>query len=354
MTIIHKTPGLIPLEAFTVMGLSAKPNSSNPIGRFGTGLKYSIAVLLRMNLSVTLFIGRTEYVFYRVDRKFRSQDYQGIRMKKRKGLASKWTYHDLPFTTSYGRDWELWQVCRELHSNTLDEKGVSYRLAEDAVVRGEEDYTLFVIEGAAYDDVFFSRDTIFLPDGLTVRTTSETIQVLNKPSKHIYYRGMRVMDLRQDAQFTYNFLESIDLTEDRTIKYPSIIEARIVGFMQESEDSSFLSKAVRSPAKNSYEATISHHTGYSTGLSYARLGKAYMAAAKDSSNPTAKKIWDEQQPTVRANRRLTLIVPRDVQDFEVAQLVEAVTGIWPTAKLFDEAGLSLLREDEDSGKSLPF
>ena len=37
--IVHRTPGLLDPQAITVMGLSAKPNSTSPIGQFGTGLK---------------------------------------------------------------------------------------------------------------------------------------------------------------------------------------------------------------------------------------------------------------------------------------------------------------------------
>lgn len=294
--VIHRTSGLIPVEAFTIAGLSAKPNSGNPIGKFGTGLKYSIAVLVRMDIKVTVFIGQTEYVFYKKKRQFRGQDYFAIRMKKRHAFGP-WSYHEMPFTTEYGKYWELWQVFRELHANTLDEDGKTY-LSELKDLMLNKDETCFIIEDSRYVDVYHERDRIFLPDGLDVRNDSTSIQVIDRPSQHIYFRGLRIMDLKKPAQYTYNFLENVDLTEDRTAKWPHMVEGRIVGMMQESEDEAFLEKVVSSPAEDSYERGLNHSGGYTSGWSSPRLSPRYLAAAKSSKNVTAKEVWNKQQPTI--------------------------------------------------------
>lgn len=333
--VVHSTPGLIPIEAFTVMGLSAKPSSTNPIGRFGTGLKYAIAVLVRMDIKVTLFIGLEEYIFYKVPAKFRGQDYHSIRMKKRKGPFARWTYHTLPFTTQYGRDWVLWQVFRELEANTRDEQGSSYLWNDSAPAQPLAGRTLFVIEGSAYIDAFLERDKIFLPDGASVRTDSENIQVLNRPSKHIYFRGMRVMDLKHEAMFTYNFLQDIDLTEDRTVKHPFMVEALIVGYMQESNDRAFIQAAVAKPKQDSFERHVSHATAY-TGTYYStpKPSSTYVAAAKESPNPTAKEVWNQQQPTVPTSIHFTVEIPKPsltVQEWAV--IASTLEMLHPDAKI---------------------
>jgi len=61
--IIHETPGLLDTRSFTTFGINAKPNAKSPIGMFGTGLKYSIAVLMRQALKVTVWIGDQPYEF---------------------------------------------------------------------------------------------------------------------------------------------------------------------------------------------------------------------------------------------------------------------------------------------------
>lgn len=345
--VVHRTPGLIPIEAFTIAGLSAKPNSTNPIGRFGTGLKYAIAVLVRHGIKVTLFIGQHEYVFYKKEGIFREANVTFLRMKRRKGILATWTYHDLPFTTQYGRDWELWQAFRELHANTLDEGGTTY-LATSVAPNGIglepwDEETLFIIEDSRYVDTFLDMDRIFLPDGARERSGPEGIQVLDRPSKHIYYRGMRVMDLSEKSLYTYNFLEDIDLTEDRTAKYPGLIQARIVGMLQESEDPILLEKTVARPPADSYEGRLGHHIGYSgRSYGYASPGKYYLEAARKSTNPTAKKVWNEKQPTVPAFTTLTIKVPKpELSEYALTLLLEAVELIHPDAKLTNNLGQSV-------------
>lgn len=331
--VIHRTPGLIPIEAFTIAGLSAKPNSITPIGKFGTGLKYSIAVLVRMDIKVTVNIGHTQYVFYKKQRQFRGQDYFAIRMKKRHGLLGKWSYHELPFTTEYGKYWELWQVFRELHANTLDEGGETFQTT-DASTFPEAEQTLFVIEDSRYVDVFHDMDRIFLPDGLKVRNDSQAIQVIDRPSKHIYFRGLRIMDLKKEAQFTYNFLENVDLTEDRTAKWPHMLESRIAGMMQESNDEAFIERTVSNPKKDSFERTISHSSGYSTSWSPAVPSPVFLRAAKESPNVTAKEIWDGAQPTVTSAAQVQITIPKPyLSKEEVGKLVEVARSIHPDSNI---------------------
>lgn len=328
--VIHRTPGLIPIEAFTVAGLSAKPNSNSPIGKFGTGLKYAIAVLVRMDISVTVFIGQTEYVFYKTKKQFRGKDYEAIRMKKRSGLMAKWSYHDMPFTTEYGKYWELWQVFRELHANTLDEDGMTFAGERNHQVMPPNE-TWFVIEDSRYVDVYHERDRIFLPEGKVVRE-DEAIQVIDKPSNYIYFRGMRVMDLKKPAQYTYNFLEDVSLTEDRTVKWPHMVEARIVGFMQECEDKAFIRKTVATPPKDSYEGSLHHGTGYASGWSPARLGTVYLEAAKNSTNITAKEVWDGAQPTVPSAVLMEVKIPKPgISETERQTLYDIITSCYGDA-----------------------
>jgi hypothetical protein len=62
--LVFETPGLIDLRAFTVMGFNAKPATENPIGYFGTGLKYAISVLCRLGTKPVVWIGQDKYTFY--------------------------------------------------------------------------------------------------------------------------------------------------------------------------------------------------------------------------------------------------------------------------------------------------
>lgn len=257
--VVFRTPGHIPIEAFTMVGVNSKPSTTNPIGFFGTGLKYAVAVLLRLGCKVTVFIGQTEYVFEVKTEDFRGKEFQFVYLKKRNGHF--WNKPvKLPFTLEYGKTWEVWQAYRELHSNTLDENGAIEEFAypEDwendkvrewsaygVCVKSEE--SLLIVEGEIFLQAYYDRYKTFLQDGLRVRNSTDYIQVIDKPSRHIYYRGMRVYDLPDDklSKQTYNFLKWVDLTEDRTAKHPFLLERDIAEYVAQSDDKEFIRELAR-------------------------------------------------------------------------------------------------------------
>ena len=291
-SVVFSTPGLIPIEAFTTFGLNHKPNSTNPFGFFGTGLKIGIAVCLRMKQEVVIWRGRDKYTFYTKSKDFRGKEFEGIRMKKETysltdRVMMRPKYIDLPFTTQLGKHWELWQAFREFQTNTMDENGSTFIAAtEDLTTTGEYhgDSSYVVVTGAKFVDEYHDRGRNFLEGGLSVRKGDERIQVLEKPSKHIYYRGVRVMDLKEEAQYTYNFLMSVDLTEDRTAKYPFMLESYICEHFMESADKELLDKVVVNPKAGSYERSLGYR------YTSARPSSAFVAAAQSSPNTAAKEL----------------------------------------------------------------
>lgn len=254
--VVFENDGLIPIEAFTHSGLSSKPSTNNPIGKFGTGLKYAVAVLCREGIDVEVYIGLTKHSFYTKTREFRGNDFQMIRMKVEKFDLTRLgrpKYHELPYSTHYGHGWELWQAYRELHANTLDENGI-IRLAEEEVVP-ETGKTKIVVYGERFVSEFLDRDRTFLPDGLTVRETVDGVQVMDRPSRHVYYRGLRVHDLENPSQMTYNFLREIQLTEDRTAKDVYLLESYIRNHLVASQDKEVIRKVLTAP-RDSYESRM--------------------------------------------------------------------------------------------------
>lgn len=255
MRVVFKTPGLLDIRAFTMMGLTAKPNSTNPIGRFGTGLKYAIAVLLRHGASVSLYIDGVEYVFYLKELSFRGKALVQVLMRKRKGLMAKWQHVQLPFTTEYGKDWEMWQAFRELHSNTLDENGETYATRLWPTVEDSKGQTIITVDHGHFHEVFKSRNKIFLDPTKEPRDESAEVQVFNEPSKHIYWRGVRVYDLEKPSIYTYNILKDLELTEDRTAKSMFTVKNTIGTHVAESQNEEVI-EAVISAKADHFEGQI--------------------------------------------------------------------------------------------------
>lgn len=265
MKVIFKTPGLLDIRSFTVMGLTAKPNSDNPIGKFGTGLKYAIAVLLRSGAKVRLFIGETEYEFYTAEQFYRGKEFNQVKLRKRKSLLKRWQYEELPFTTEYGRFWKLWQAFRELESNTRDEGGVTFTAEEYSVssINDDSDCTIIEVDSPEFYEVYQDRDKVFLPNSLTARHSSGSVQVFNEPSNYIYWRGIRVFDLEKPSMYTYNILRELELTEDRTLKniyYAVMVVAEAVAC---AEDERWIN-AVLTAKESSFEHQLDFTHVYAT------------------------------------------------------------------------------------------
>lgn len=220
--IIHRTPGLLDLRAITVMGLSAKPGTDNPIGMFGTGLKYAIATLCRNGCAPVVWIGRDRYEFSAKAGEFRGAAYKQLRMRRDAPGLLRPSYKQLPFTTEYGKFWAVWMAFRELESNTRDEGGETWCEENPLVLQqpGGNAETCIVVDLPEYIAAWTFRDETFLPNGARApEKGGPTVQVFNEgPRDRLYWRGLRVKDLiAKKTVRTYNFLEPLQLTEDRTL-----------------------------------------------------------------------------------------------------------------------------------------
>jgi len=108
-----QSAGEIEIEAFTLIGASSKREDSTKIGYFGSGLKYSIASMLRNEIDFKIFQGDREIKFDIVEKSFRNEIYKAISVD---GQETSMT------TTMGGTDWDIpFAPIREIYSNALDE-----------------------------------------------------------------------------------------------------------------------------------------------------------------------------------------------------------------------------------------
>lgn len=211
-----RTPGLIPLEAFTLMGINVK-TSDHPIGRFGTGLKYAIAVILREGGIVRVFRDGVEHEFFLRKLTFRGEEFRQIGMRRRHGLGHWLRPVRLPFTTQLGRDWKLWQAYRELESNTRDEGGETV-LTDSPLENGPGGGTVIEVDCRGFSQAI-EEEGVFLDTDRVERVfRSPKVDIYDAPSRYLYCRGIRVYELRYPSLFTYDLgRDVVTLTEDRTI-----------------------------------------------------------------------------------------------------------------------------------------
>jgi hypothetical protein len=238
--VTFQNSGLIDLRAIRIFGASSK-ESANPIGFFGTGLKYAIAIALRLGCTVTLYRGLEKHDFDKVTTRVRVDDFDVVRMDG----------DELGFTTNLGRTWEAWQAFRELWCNALDEGGTVH----EGLVAPVEGHTTVVVSGDPFVEAYHKRGEIMLV-GATPRWSSAGVEVHERAAHHAYYRNVRVLRLDKPARLTYNVVgHDLQLTEDRTLKHDFYARWRIRDAILASDDPAFVEAFVTAPP-GSFEAGL--------------------------------------------------------------------------------------------------
>jgi hypothetical protein len=257
--ILFENPGAIDMRAAITLGASVKV-SSNPIGLFGTGAKYSIAVILREGGKITIFSGRKKHEFTTARRKIRGQPFKMIMHNGQ----------ELQLTTDYGKTWAPWQAFRELYSNVLDEGG-SARLVEDGEpIKGEPGTTRIYVEGAGMDDLLANKADTFLEGEPLYRLPG--VDVFAGESNLVYYRGLRAHEIKERSRFTYSLTQRTDLTEDRTIKYGILVPGWITKAIVECDCAELIEAALT--AKDGFESTFDYKDASS-----AKISKTFLRVA---------------------------------------------------------------------------
>lgn len=241
-TISFRNRGLIDLRAIRTFGVSAK-DCENPIGFFGTGLKYALAICARLDCQVTIYRGTERYSLVVNEIVVREKLFDAL------ALCSDEGSDELPFTTDLGKTWEPWQAFRELYCNTIDEGGECIEGRADPL----EDHTTIIVSGDPLHKAFLERHQIVLPS--TPRWRGAQAEIHERESVFGYYRGIRVAQLPHRALLTYNALGGMELTEDRTLKDPSQF-LRVVRDMILTSDSEELVARFLDAPSDSFEAKV--------------------------------------------------------------------------------------------------
>lgn len=196
------TPTNIDPISWSIMGINSKPNSDNPIGLFGTGLKYAIAILLRTGHTIKITNNDNVYDF-----ETSIENYRGKRF-----YICTCNNEKLPFTTELGKNWETWMAYRELVCNTKDESGVFGPTIK------QSGGSLITVEGPSIYKCWENHGNYFCETNPieTVKTYFSDIEI-HEGSGVIYYNGVKVGGVERSA-FNYNILGDFPITEDRTIK----------------------------------------------------------------------------------------------------------------------------------------
>ena len=199
------TPTALPIEAATTMGVSVK-EADGAIGKFGTGLKYAIAGVLRLGGRLEIDIDGERYTFTARDSDIRGRTFRIIHCNGQ----------PCGFTTELGKHWEPWQLFRELASNTLDESGRWSRGNAPA----SEGRTVIRVDCRQVEESEQAEAVFRQPTDCLVRS-SLGAQIYSGPNRHYYYKGIRAGSFPCVAPVTVD-VSSGTLSEDRLLDLSTV------------------------------------------------------------------------------------------------------------------------------------
>lgn len=293
MTIYFCNAEPINLLALEVMGLNVK-EGENPIGFFGTGLKYAIATLLRTGHVITITRQLPHDVEDRITfatkiASMRGKEFAQVQMLIDDGIMK--TSKDLGFTTELGKNWLPWMVFRELHSNVLDERGTTQRHAPAAGEWG----TVIAVEGAGIEQAWLNRESIFIEQDRKPLASSNKshAEIFDGETKYVFYRGIRAFEGNVKCLATYNITTQMQLTEDRTIASLWLAAEYVGNSVQMLRDKQLLERILHAP-----QGTFEFSFNYSKYLSVSEEFLEVVRKNRRNVNlsRSALEVWKHKCP----------------------------------------------------------
>lgn len=234
-----QSKGEIEPEAFSLIGASSKRNDSTKIGFFGSGLKYSIAALLRNKIDFKVFCGKREIIFSVVDKQFRGETFGAICID---GVETSLT------TTMGGSDWDLaFAPFREIYSNALDEDE-DVLLSETNTVEGKFETTTFLIKktpeiGEFYRNIFDyfclrNPNVLYSNDYFSIYPKAKNGKIKLFRKGILCYEGVAESEL---ALFSYNSPD-FTINESRVLSNQSIAKYQLAKGWKTTTDEKLISQ----------------------------------------------------------------------------------------------------------------
>ena len=248
------TPTILDEAFIFTMGASVKTNS-NPIGFFGTGLKYAIAVTLRLKGTIEIRTPDCLYQFEVRDETIRDTTVPMVYCNKQHRFEHD-TSLRCPMTADYGKTWQPWMALREIYSNTIDEQGEIYE--DEPLIPESGSFTLVTIDCNEIYDAWQVKDQYFINKKRVpiYVDKDQELQIFSGSNNALFYRGIRVTKSNVDAALTYNMGHSLTLTEDRTVEVYGIGH-NIVSAMCRCDNRLLLDTVIQGAQRpNSFESRL--------------------------------------------------------------------------------------------------
>jgi hypothetical protein len=259
--ILIQNDGEIESNSFELIGASTKRDEKGKIGFFGSGLKYSIAYMMRNKIEFRIFSGIKEIRFSTKPETLKDKLFDRICIDG----------NPTSYTTTMGPTWtQDWFILREIYCNALDE-GTCTLVPQTEIVQPSEGKTRIYVElTPALQNISDNWNNYFANDRNPIFQTAEEvytcylgtsdggsrqqISVYPKTEGVLYRRGIRVHS-NPDMLYDYG-CEYVEINEDRTAKHTSalgyLIRNLIASFPSEGYVKSILRTGLETKAPYEY------------------------------------------------------------------------------------------------------
>lgn len=334
--ILIQNDGEIESNSFELIGASTKRSQEGKIGFFGSGLKYSIAYMMRNKIDFKIFSGEQELSFTTNDEQLKDQCFQRISIN---GIRTS-------YTTTMGPTWkEDWFVLREIYCNALDE-GACMIVKETEIVSASAGKTRIYIEltealadvSNSWDNYFADeREPIFFAENIHTSflghddgkyITEQKVSVYKKTRGIMYRKGIRVYD-NKHWQFDYNF-DRVNINEDRTAKSPNGIQYAILDLAAKFINEDYIKTVLRSgnderPSDEYLALNCSNPDQWSA--EWERFSQENLLVLKDISGKYSEEINSSKKEVFLLPYHFTRELKRNIPNAYVLGMNTVIDGV---------------------------
>ena len=303
--ILIQNDGEIETNSFELIGASTKRNDNTKIGFFGSGLKYSIAYMMRNDIKFRIFSGNTEVLFTTVSDTLKGQNFDRI------CINGKTT----SFTVTMGPTWkEDWFVLREIYCNALDENGCQI-IKETHDINTSEGKTRIYIEQTDklkelcdnWDSYFsdereplFETESVYtssLGSGDFDGSTEQKVKVFSKTNGVLFRKGIRVYDSK-NLMYDYG-VEFVAINEDRTASSAYALDYCLCSIVAAMPDEEYVKNVLRSAlddiTSKEYGSLIDGTSSTKYSDKWIKFSEENMLVVKEKSGKYTEQIGRTQK-----------------------------------------------------------
>lgn len=303
--ILIQNDGEIETNSFELIGASTKRNDNTKIGFFGSGLKYSIAYMMRNGIKFRIFSGNTEVLFTTVSDTLKGQNFDRICIN---GNVTS-------FTVTMGPTWkEDWFVLREIYCNALDESGCQI-IKETHDINPSEGKTRIYIEQTDklkelcdnWDSYFsdereplFETENIYtssLGSGDFDGSTEQKVRVFSKTNGVLFRKGIRVYD-NKNLMYDYG-VEFVAINEDRTASSAYALDYCLCSIVAAMPDEEYVKNVLRSAlddiTSKEYSSLVDGTSSTKYSDKWIKFSEENMLVVKEKSGKYTEQIGRTQK-----------------------------------------------------------